>query len=634
MAWTPISNTVPQYEEDGVAASGFYIKFYEAGTTTPTAMATDSTGATTLDKCELNTEGYPKNGSNAVFIPHIDRRYKIALFRNATDADNNNLNNAVWPVDNMEPVLTKGSGEVATIADLRNVEPTQDGQQISLLGHTLPGIGGGEFYYDASDTTSADNNGTIIVTTGGKRWKRSEVLYSAPSWFGFIEGGALATNTIAFQECINTSSVVSLKDGRLYEIDTLTLHSNLTIIGDPSSKIKCRNGISSTSLTNIRFLSVNFEYGGVVGLGLNIIEMTSCTDVWIDRCIIDGLGYSGDVPLTTGANIGIRLNACSNIKITNNNIGNMKNNWGVNLIDCINVDVDKNYVHHTGRAGVSVDNGNSEVRVTSNNLYLCKTNHLNVAAFDGCIDVYGPNNNGVVIHGNTIRDGGGTGTSGSGTPTPCTGIRIHGSFNVDVANNVIETGVGTHTVFGVQSRDGIDPSSIDIHDNLMIVTGPVEYGLRVLVCTDIKFNNNISRAEDATGLYQTNIVEFRNDAENIQIQDNIFEGFEGGLATINAISGIRFNSSGTLFSNIVVSGNVIKADSTGVSISNCDMFTIANNIIEYDQSASGISAAATTSNGIIISNCIKRPINPNISIDAGATNVLEANNILAVGAVP
>lgn len=208
MAFTPISNTVPQYEENGIAASGFYIKFYEAGTTTPTAMATDSTGATLLDKCELNTEGYPKNGSNAVFIPHIDRRYKIALFRNATDADNNNLNNAVWPVDNMEPILTKGSGEVATISALRSVEPASDGQQISLLGHTIAGIGGGKFYYDALDAVSPDNNGTIIVTAGLRRWKRLTERYVDVAWFGAIGDGAQDDYT-AIQGALNYAGAAS-----------------------------------------------------------------------------------------------------------------------------------------------------------------------------------------------------------------------------------------------------------------------------------------------------------------------------------------------------------------------------------------------------------------------------------------
>lgn len=61
---------------------------------------------------------------------------------------------------------------VATVADLRLLEPVADGQQVNLLGHTLAGAGGGVFWYDSSDTTSADNDGTVIVTAGGNRWKQ------------------------------------------------------------------------------------------------------------------------------------------------------------------------------------------------------------------------------------------------------------------------------------------------------------------------------------------------------------------------------------------------------------------------------------------------------------------------------
>jgi len=61
-----------------------------------------------------------------------------------------------------------------SIADLRAYEPLMDGQQISLLGHTVKGVGGGKFWHDASDTTSTDNNGTVIVTSKGERWKRQK----------------------------------------------------------------------------------------------------------------------------------------------------------------------------------------------------------------------------------------------------------------------------------------------------------------------------------------------------------------------------------------------------------------------------------------------------------------------------
>ena len=105
MAYTPISNTVPQYSAlaSGTSASGYYLKFYADGTTTPISMATDSTGGTLLAKCELDSLGYPTTDGTVVFIPHIDQTYKLALYTNATDADNNTLASAAWVVDDLAP---------------------------------------------------------------------------------------------------------------------------------------------------------------------------------------------------------------------------------------------------------------------------------------------------------------------------------------------------------------------------------------------------------------------------------------------------------------------------------------------------------------------------------------------------
>ena len=99
MAWNPISGTVPQYHVNGAPATDYYLKGYAVGGTTPLSMATDSTGGTTLAKCKINSAGYPVNGSNAVFIPHFNANYKLALYTNATDADANTTANATWVVD-------------------------------------------------------------------------------------------------------------------------------------------------------------------------------------------------------------------------------------------------------------------------------------------------------------------------------------------------------------------------------------------------------------------------------------------------------------------------------------------------------------------------------------------------------
>lgn len=84
-------------------------------------------------------------------------------------------------------------GNCNSIAELRTIEPTMPNQLIPVKSfyanwqmHVDGAIGGGMFYYDDSDTTSADNGGTIFVTPGGKRWKRLLADQSTihTSWFG------------------------------------------------------------------------------------------------------------------------------------------------------------------------------------------------------------------------------------------------------------------------------------------------------------------------------------------------------------------------------------------------------------------------------------------------------------------
>jgi len=118
MAWTPISGTVTQYSTDtNELASGYYIKLYNSGTTTPYSMATDSTGGTLLAKCKLSAEGYPLTNpldDSTVFIPHINQDYRIVLYRNEADADANTTANAAWNVDGV-------AQDVAQLADVSDI---------------------------------------------------------------------------------------------------------------------------------------------------------------------------------------------------------------------------------------------------------------------------------------------------------------------------------------------------------------------------------------------------------------------------------------------------------------------------------------------------------------------------------
>jgi hypothetical protein len=71
-------------------------------------------------------------------------------------------------------------GRCSDLTALRTIEPTSANQKIQVVDYapgwaSLAGVplGGGEFYYDPNDFTSLDDDIFIVVTAGGKRWKRS-----------------------------------------------------------------------------------------------------------------------------------------------------------------------------------------------------------------------------------------------------------------------------------------------------------------------------------------------------------------------------------------------------------------------------------------------------------------------------
>lgn len=88
------------------------------------------------------------------------------------------LAGAAGVLPDAEQVRRNHVAQVATIADLRALEPALDGQQVELLGRVVASIGGGTFYADLSDSTTTDDGVNTIVTPGGKRWKRRDVNYS------------------------------------------------------------------------------------------------------------------------------------------------------------------------------------------------------------------------------------------------------------------------------------------------------------------------------------------------------------------------------------------------------------------------------------------------------------------------
>lgn len=224
MAYTPISGAVPQFQRNagGAAANGYYLKGYSAGTTTPLSMGTDSTPTATLAKCALNSRGEPISNDadeTTVFIPHFNASYKLVLYTNATDADNNTTANAVWVVDNISgqfdsSQLNFRSGttvadflenlHVADYTALRGLTSSelQDGDVITVTNDGIAGPG------VIKTGTVTDNGGTRIVFTddSNRYWERVYKGAVFIEWFGGISGSSTAnatTNATALSNAID-----------------------------------------------------------------------------------------------------------------------------------------------------------------------------------------------------------------------------------------------------------------------------------------------------------------------------------------------------------------------------------------------------------------------------------------------
>ncbi|MBL4753765.1 MAG: hypothetical protein JKY52_09270 [Flavobacteriales bacterium] len=169
MAFTQIAGDALQYIENNIAAVDAYIKLYASETTTPISMSTDSTGGTLLAKAKVNSQGRAVNGSDAVFVPHIDQKYRFVLYPNATDADNNTFGNALYDIDKIFPFLTTQQfgfvKDFPTLALAVSDAALDDGDVLDIAERAT-GIGGGGKWNVVLSSTVTENTFTVVQCTG------------------------------------------------------------------------------------------------------------------------------------------------------------------------------------------------------------------------------------------------------------------------------------------------------------------------------------------------------------------------------------------------------------------------------------------------------------------------------------
>lgn len=106
------------------------------------------------------------------------------------------------------PDAEKLIGRCENVDELRATEPTQPDQVIALASYhggwaaqLSVSHGAGNFWHDASDSTTPDNGGSVFVTTLGARWKSLKIEF-VPEDFGAL-GGDEDTDTDALQRLFN-----------------------------------------------------------------------------------------------------------------------------------------------------------------------------------------------------------------------------------------------------------------------------------------------------------------------------------------------------------------------------------------------------------------------------------------------
>ena len=168
MAYAPISLTMPQYED----YPNYWLKAYEQGTTTPLAMATDASAATTLAKAELDSTGFPVTAGNVRFIPFLNASYDLWLFPTEGEADGNITVNAIQLADNLNTTqgsLDWGTSETATQVSIASYRIA--GADVTAehhVGRRVEMVGGSTVYGTINASSfSTDTTVTVTVDAGG-----------------------------------------------------------------------------------------------------------------------------------------------------------------------------------------------------------------------------------------------------------------------------------------------------------------------------------------------------------------------------------------------------------------------------------------------------------------------------------
>lgn len=203
------------------------------------------------------------------------------------------LSNTIDPTQGVSLIPT-ADRIVLNITTLRTLPKTGGSVEAFVQGYYAKGDGGGGTYYlDPADTTTADNGGSVIVASDGGRWKLTQAQNISIRQFG-AKGDGTTDDTVAIQNTLNNFSSIFLPPGN-FLFSNLTVAKPIDIVGSGVSctTLTCStttgNGISISSSSS-RIFRVNLRnfcitYSGIATSGsalyLNNIGQGAIRDLMI-----------------------------------------------------------------------------------------------------------------------------------------------------------------------------------------------------------------------------------------------------------------------------------------------------------------------------------------------------------------
>ena len=205
---------------------------------------------------------------------------------------------------------------VENVVKLREFEPTVDGQECRLSGHTVKGIGGGDFYAILNDMGGVDNNGTKFMTAGGHSWNRKVVDTITPQDFGAACDWNETTETgtsdsLAIQRMINFVYNSHLKIDIIVSRSSMykgliVIPDNITIRGvggagwhRDRTEVVGRGIVVGTygpALSSSPRWETKYNVNNLTVANGNLVTLTNIADA-ANFSVGDLVGIEGDIPI-------------------------------------------------------------------------------------------------------------------------------------------------------------------------------------------------------------------------------------------------------------------------------------------------------------------------------------------------